>query len=105
MVLPSYRIAALLFIGLGLAAPATALITCCEVDGRRVCGEPAPPQCLHRPKTVFNKGVPQQVEAPPTAEQIEARAAAAARKVEEARLAEEQARRDQALLGSYSNEK
>lgn len=105
MVLPSHKFATLLLVGLGAATPAAALITCCDVDGKRVCGEPAPPQCLDRPKTVFNKGVPQKVEAPPTPEQRSELEAAAARKVEEERLAEERARRDQALLGSYTNEK
>ncbi len=105
--MPECRRAALLIalLGLGVAAPAAALITCCDVDGRRVCGEPPPPQCLHKPKTVYNKGVPKQVEPPPTPEQRAALEAAAARKAEEEKLADERARRDQALLGSYTSEK
>lgn len=98
------RVAALL-LGLGAVAPAFALITCCEVNNQRVCGDPPPPQCLSRPKTVFKKGVAREIEAPPTAEQRIAREAAATRKIEEDKRADEQARRDRALLGSYTSEK
>lgn len=103
--LPSCRSAFLLLMGWGLAAPAAALITCCDVDGKRICGDPPPPQCLDRARTVFNKGVAQKVEAPPTAEHKAARAAAAAQKAVEEKQAIEQARRDLALMGSYSSEK
>lgn len=108
MVLPSQlccRFSFLLLAGLGLAAPAAALVTCCDVDGKRVCGDPPPPQCLDRAKTVFNKGVTQKVEAPPTAEHKVARAAVAAQKAVEEKQATERARRDLALMGSYSSEK
>lgn len=98
------RVAALL-LGLGAVAPAFALITCCEINKQRVCGDPPPPQCLSRPKTVFKKGVVHEIEAPPTAEQRIAREAAATRKIEEDKRADEQARRDRALLGSYTSER
>lgn len=91
--------------GLGVAAPAAALVTCCDADGKRVCGDPPPSQCLDRAKTVFNKGVVQKVEAPPTVEQRATRRSAAAQKVVEEKQAAEQARRDLALMGSYSSEK
>ena len=93
-------------LGLGLSLPAVARITCCEVDGKRTCGDPAPQQCVTRAKTVFSKGgVAKEIEAPLTAEQIAARDAEAARKKEEEKKAAEQARKDRALLDSYTNEK
>lgn len=93
-------------LGLGLALPAAARITCCEVDGKRTCGDPAPAQCVTRAKTVFSKGgVAKEVEAPLTAEQVAARDAEAARKKEEEKKAAEQARKDRALLDSYTSEK
>lgn len=99
-------VAVALVLGLGLALPAAARITCCEVDGKRTCGDPAPPQCVTRAKTVFSQGgVAKEVEAPLTAEQIAARDAEAARKKEEEKKAAEQARKDRALLDSYTNEK
>ncbi|MCX8018693.1 MAG: hypothetical protein N2690_12475 [Rhodocyclaceae bacterium] len=98
-------IASFLLAGL-LSLPAVAKITCCEADGKRVCGDPPPPQCLARTKTVYDKGgTAKEIEAPLTAEQRAAREAEAARKKEEERQAAEQARKDRALLGSYSNVK
>jgi small-conductance mechanosensitive channel len=91
-------------LGLFLSLPAAARVTCCDVDGRRTCGDPAPPQCLDKAKTVFNKGgVAKEVEAPMTAEQRAAREAEEERRKEEERKAAEQARKDQALLASYTN--
>jgi hypothetical protein len=97
---------AFLMLGCAIAAPASARITCCDVDGKRTCGDPAPAQCLTKSKTVFNKGgVAKEVEAPLTAEQKAAREAEVVRKAEEEKKAAEQARRDRALLDSYTNEK
>jgi hypothetical protein len=97
--------AAVLLLGIACAAPAAARITCCEVDGKRSCGDPPPAQCLNKAKTVFDKGVAKDVEAPLTPEQKAARDAEAARKVEEEKKAAEQARRDRALMDSYASEK
>ncbi|MDO8959775.1 MAG: hypothetical protein Q7U85_08590 [Rhodocyclaceae bacterium] len=96
---------AALLLGLGAVTPAFALVTCCEVNHQRVCGDPPPPQCINRPKIVFKKGVAHEIEAPPTTEQRAARDAMAAKKAEEEKRADEQARRDQALMGSYTSEK
>jgi hypothetical protein len=91
---------------LGLSLPAAAAITCCEVNGKRACGNPTPPQCLDKAKTEFSKGgTAKQVEAPLTAEQRAAREVEEARKKEEERKAAEQARKDRALLDSYNSEK
>lgn len=93
-------------LGVAAALPAAAKITCCEVDGKRTCGDPPPPQCLTKSKTVFDKGgVAKEVEPPLTSEQRAAIEAEKARKVEEDKRAAEQARRDRALLDSYTNEK
>lgn len=102
---PLSLFAVILLPGLGPGIAAAAQITCCDVNNQRVCGDPPPPQCLHKPKTVFKQGVAHEVEAPLTAEQKVARDAAAARKLEEEKLAEEQARRDRALRDSYTSEK
>jgi len=91
-------------LGLAAAAPAVANIVCCTVDGKRVCGNPAPPQCLDRARTELKGGVARQVEAPLTAEQRAAREAEEARKKEEDKRIAEEKRRDRALLASYSNE-
>ena len=101
----SFRIAGIFMVGSLAALPALAKITCCDVDGKRTCGDPAPPQCLDRAKTEFNKGVAKGVEAPLTAEQRAAQEAELARKKEEEKKAAEQERRDRALVASYSSEK
>lgn len=103
----SFQSSALLFaLGLTFSFPAAARIVCCDVNGQRTCGDPPPAQCDMRSKTVFSKGgVAKEVEAPLTAEQRAARDAEAARKKEEEKKAAEQARKDRALLDSYSNEK
>lgn len=98
-------LAACLVPGLAWSAdpPAEVRVVCCEVDGKQTCGDPAPPQCLTRAKTIIRKGVAKKEDAPLTAEQIAAREFAAARKKEEERKAAEQARKDRALLDSYSS--
>lgn len=98
------RAATLLVLGLGVALPVAARITCCDIDGKRTCGDPPPPQCINKAHTVFDKGgVAKEVEAPLTMEQRAARDAAAARKKEEEKKAAEQERKDSALRNSYSS--
>lgn len=97
--------AAALACGMLFSLSAAARITCCEVDGKRFCGDPAPPQCLNKAKKVFERGVAKDVEAPLTAEQRAAREAEEVRKKEEERKAAEQERRDRALMASYSSVK
>lgn len=99
-------LAVLLALGLGCPYFATAGVVCCDVDGKRTCGDPPPSQCDMRAKTVYTKGgVAKVVEAPLTAEQRAARAAEATRQKENELKAAEQARKDRALLDSYSSEK
>jgi len=96
---------ALFALGLSLSLPVAARITCCDVDGKRTCGDPPPPQCDSRARKVYEKGgVAQRIEAPLTAEQRAARAAEEVRKKEAEKLAAAQARKDRALLDSYSSE-
>lgn len=109
MVLPKQfliRFVAYFLLGLGLVAPAASRVTCCDVGGKRTCGDPEPAQCVNKAKTEFTKGgVAKEVEAPLTAEQRAAREADIVRKKEEEKKAAEQARRDRALLDSFSSEK
>lgn len=96
----------LLAVGLTLALPAAARIVCCDVNGKRVCGDPPPPVCDNRAKIIYLKGgLSKEIEAPLTPEQRAAREAEEARKKEEARLAAEQARKDRALLDSFTSVK
>ncbi len=96
----------LFVLGVGVALPAAARITCCDIDGKRTCGDPPPTQCINKARTVFDKGgVAKTMEAPLTVEQRTARDAEVARKKEEERKAAEQARKDSALRDSYSNER
>jgi len=89
--------------GLSLHLPAFAAITCCEIDGKRYCGNPPPAQCVGRAQTVTKGGVTRAVETPPTAEQRAARDAEEALKKEEEKKALEQRRRDRALLDSFTS--
>ncbi|MFN3884150.1 MAG: hypothetical protein ACK4Q4_05245, partial [Rhodocyclaceae bacterium] len=86
-----------------MALPAAADIVCCDVNGKRVCGNPPPPACDSRPKIVYLKGgTVKELEAPLTPAQRAEREAEAARKKEEERKAAEQARKDRALLDSFT---
>ncbi len=93
-----------LAVGLGLAMPAMANIVCCDVEGKRICGDPPPAACNNRAKIIYLKGgTSKTVEAPLTAEQRAAREAEAVRKKEEERKAAERARKDRALLDSFTS--
>jgi len=94
-----------LLLGMAFALPAAAKITCCDVNGKRTCGDPAPPQCLDKAKTVFGKsGLAREVERPLTQEELAAREAEKVRAAEDKKKAEEMARRDRALKDSYTTE-
>lgn len=101
-----FRLPALFLIACGCAMPAAARTVCCDVNGKLTCGDPPPAQCNSRAQTVYLKGgTSKAVEAPLTAEQRVAREAEEARKKEDERKAAEQARKDRALLDSYSSER
>ena len=109
MVWPSFEhwrrvaLAALLLALAGRAGAAT--IFCCDVDGKRLCGDKMPPECSSRAhRELTAGGSVRQVEAPPTPEQKAERAAEAERKQAADKQAAEQRRRDSALVNSYASE-
>lgn len=97
------------FLALSLAlfaVPAAARIYCCNDDrGRRICGDILPAQCQTRAYNEFNtQGVLKKTyEAPLTPEQRVQREAELARKKAEEHEAAELARRDKAMMASYSS--
>jgi len=88
--------------------PASATTFCCVgSDGRRICGDVMPAQCLTRAFQEYGSQgtLVKQHEAPLTPEQRAVREAETARKrAEERRIADEE-RRDRALLASYASVK
>jgi hypothetical protein len=92
---------------LALAAlPASARIYCCTDDsGRRVCGDIVPAQCQKRAYDEFNPQgvVKKKYDAPLTPEQRAQRDAELERKKAAEKAAAEQARRDKAMLASYTS--
>lgn len=100
------RLCAATLAAAALSLPAAARTYCCsDKSGQRICGDTLPPQCEDRAYREFgDKGV-RNVEAPLTAEQKAKREAEAAKKKEEERIANEQRRKDQALLNTYGSEK
>lgn len=97
----------LLPLALALSAlPASARIYCCTDDhGRRVCGDILPAQCQVRAYNELNPMgvVKKKYEAPLTPEQRAQRDAELARKKAEEKAAAEQARRDKAMMASYTS--
>jgi len=94
--------------GLGGSAFAAGTLFCCnDPNGKQVCSDILPQECLGRAyREIGESGrTVRTVEAPLTAEQKAQRAAAETqRKAEEAALREQQ-RKNQALLNTYSSEK
>lgn len=98
---------ALLFLAILAVAPTVRATTycCTTADGRYLCGDIKPPECLSRAYREFgNQGmVIKRHDAPLTPEQRATRDAELARqRADERRLAEEE-RRTRALLASYSS--
>jgi len=93
--------------GLGGSVFAAGTLFCCnDPNGKQVCSDILPQECLGRAyREIGESGrTLRTVEAPLTAEQKAQRAAAEAqRKAQEAALKEQQ-RKDQALLNTYSTE-
>lgn len=95
-----------LLLGFAAAMPAQAKVYCCKDDsGRRICGDPIPPQCQTKAYKEIRGGASREVAAPPTAEERAAQEAELARKKEEEKRLLEEKRRDKALLNTYSSEK
>ena len=102
----SFRLLAPLLL-LAVAHVASATTYCCQSDGRRVCGDILPQECLNRAYQEIGRygNVVKQHEAPLTPEQRAVREVELARKqAEERRIAEEERGR-RALLASYSSVK
>lgn len=98
-------------LGLPFAAMAAGNMICCQVDGRKVCADTMPAQCIGKAYSLVNdRGiVVRHVDAPKSDEQKE-QDALAAKKKRDTELAEklaekEQQRRDRALLDTYGSEK
>ncbi len=96
---------------LPLAAQAVGNMICCQSEGRKVCADSMPAQCIGKAYSLVNdRGiVVRNVEAPKSDEQKE-QDAIAAKKKRDAELTEklaekEQQRRDRALLDTYGSEK
>jgi uncharacterized protein (DUF342 family) len=88
------------------ALPASARIYCCNDEhGKRVCGDILPAQCQARAYNELNPMgvVKKKYEAPLTPEQRAQRDAELARKKAEEKAAAEQARRDKAMMASYTS--
>lgn len=85
---------------------AAQMLYCCEIKGKRNCGDSLPPVCSGVPYTVRGPGgkLIRSVEAPLTPEQQKAREELDKRKKEEEAARKEQARLDAALLATYSSE-
>ena len=82
------------------------LLYCCEIKGKRTCGDSLPPQCYGVAYTVRGPSgkLIRSVEAPLTPEQQKAREELEKKKKEEEIQRKEQARLDAALLATYSSE-
>ncbi len=81
-------------------------VYCCDVDGKRVCGDQLPPQCYSRAHHEISAGgTTKEIGAPLTPEQKAQAEAEENRKKKEAAKAAEQRRRDAALVASYGSEK
>lgn len=93
-------------LGLAAAMPVQAKVYCCNDDtGRRICGDPIPPQCQTKAHKEIIRGASRDVAAPLTAEQRAAQEAEVLRKQEEEKRLAEEKRRDKALLNTYGSEK
>jgi hypothetical protein len=87
-------------------AASAQLLYCCEVSGKRSCGDALPPKCIGQPYTVRGPGgkLVRSIEAPLTPEQMKAKEDLEKRKKEEEAARKEQARLDSALLATYASE-
>lgn len=85
---------------------AAQMLYCCEVKGKRNCGDSLPPVCSGVPYTVRGPGgkLIRKVEAPLTPEQQKVKDELDRKKKEEEVARKEQARLDAALLATYSSE-
>lgn len=102
-----WRAASLVILGLAALPAQAGKLYCCEVNGQKTCGDILPPQCQAKGyKELNTQGVAVREVAPPlTIEQRAKLEEEARRKKEEEAAQKEQARKDMALLNTYSSEK
>lgn len=108
MVLDRYLISCSIVLCVGVVHAAPRITYCCTDErGVAACGDVLPAACQGRAYREINeRGVTvRRVDAPLTSEQRAQKDVEARRRQEEARVREEERRRDQALLASYSSEK
>lgn len=84
----------------------TQLLYCCEVGGKRNCGDSLPAQCVGKAYSIRGPGgrLVRNVDAPMTPEQLKAREEIEKKKKEDELARKEQARLDAALLATYASE-
>ena len=81
-------------------------LLCCQVDGKKTCGDRLPSACVGKPYTIRGPGGKiTQVEGMLTPEQRAQKEADAKRKQAEAEAQAEQKRKDRALLATYTSER
>jgi len=82
------------------------LLYCCEIGGKRNCGDALPPQCVGKAYSIRGAGgrLIRNVDAPMTAEQLKVREQLEQKKKEDEIARKEQARQDAALLATYASE-
>jgi len=97
----------LLLAALPMPAQAGKSYCCVDANGRQACGDILPQQCYGRAyREVGERGnTLRQVEAPLTGEQKTQREAELAKKKEIERIAQEEKRRNQALLNTFGSER
>ena len=79
---------------------------CCQLQGKKVCGDRLPDQCVGKPHTVRGPGgTVRQVDGMLTPEQRNQKEAEEKRKVAEKEAQAEQRRKDNALLATYMSER
>lgn len=96
-----------LLAGTTLPLPAAAQqLFCCQAQGKKICGDRLPDQCIGKPHTVRGPGgAVRQVEGMLSLEQRAAKDAEEKRKQAEQEAQAEQRRRDGALLATYTSER
>lgn len=96
-----------IFTVLMMATPANAqLLYCCVIQGKKICGDSLPNQCVGHPYKIRGPGgkLVRDVDGYLTPEQQKAKEELEIKKKEEEARRKEQARLDAALLATYSSE-
>ena len=102
-----FVVAFAVFAALPLALHAQQTVRCVGKDGKKYFGQTMPQQCIGQAAEYLDKSgnVVKRVDAPLNAEQRAAREVEERKKLEAAAVAKDEARRNRALLETYTNEK